>query len=322
MTAPARVEDPNATAPLAALAGAKPPSPAWFEAAIACKPERSFIEVQRAKIELLKWGSVGKPGLLFLHGNSAHADWWSFIAPLFADDYRVAAISWSGMGGSDWRQGYSTETFVAEAFAGAESAGLFESAQKPIFIAHSFGGVPAISAAARSGERLRAVAIVDTPIFSPEQRKAREAKRGPRREPQDTKVYPTLEAALQRFRYIPVQRCDNLFITDFIARQSLRRAPLPNGRGEGWTWRFDPFLWNNYARVDPVDDLKNATCPVAIMWGARSVLIEDEVIDFMASIAPPGTPLVAVPEAAHHVMADQPLGLVAALRGLFAGWPR
>lgn len=317
-----KFDDPNAMAPLAALGGARPPAPAWFEAALAQAPERSFVEVAGAKIELLTWGEIGKPGLLLLHGNSAHADWWSFIAPLFASNYRVAAISWSGMGGSDWRPSYSIETFVTEAFAGAEAAGLFAASEKPIFAAHSFGGVPAVTSAARAGERLRAVVIIDTPIFSPEQRKAREAKRGPKREPQDTKIYPTLEAALKRFRYLPAQHCDNLFITDFIARHSLRRVAQPNGGGEGWTWRFDPFLWEHYTRTDPVDELKNAKCPVALMWGARSVLIEDEVVDFMKSIAPPGTPMIAIPDAAHHVMADQPLALVAALRGLFAGWPR
>jgi pimeloyl-ACP methyl ester carboxylesterase len=41
----------------------------------------------------------------------------------------------------------------------------------------------------------------------------------------------------------------------------------------------------------------------------------------MASLAPPGSPLVEVPDADHHVMIDQPLAFVAALRGLLAGWP-
>ena len=88
---------------LAPFQGAPPPTPAWFDAAIAQAPERTMITVEGANIELLTWGEVGKPGLLLLHGNGAHADWWSFIAPFFAKDWRVAAISWSGMGGSDWR---------------------------------------------------------------------------------------------------------------------------------------------------------------------------------------------------------------------------
>jgi len=91
-------DDPAPLSLLGPFHGERPPAPAWFEAAIARAPERSRIPVEGVGIELLTWGEVGKPGLLFLHGNGAHADWWSFIAPSFADDWRVAAISWSGAG--------------------------------------------------------------------------------------------------------------------------------------------------------------------------------------------------------------------------------
>lgn len=35
---------------------------------------------------------------------------------------------------------------------------------------------------------------------------------------------------------------------------------------------------------------------------------------------PAGTPMIAIPDAAHHVPIDQPLALVAALRAVLAGW--
>ena len=115
---------PEFPAPLATFNGEVPPAPAWFDAALADKPERSTFDFEGAEIELLTWGEVGKPGLLLLHGNGAHADWWSFIAPLLADDYRVAAISWSGMGDSDWRPKYSAEIFMAEIFGAIDAAQL------------------------------------------------------------------------------------------------------------------------------------------------------------------------------------------------------
>jgi len=46
------------------------------------------VVVQGAPIETLAWGRVGDPGLLLLHGNSAHADWYSFIAPLLRQGRR------------------------------------------------------------------------------------------------------------------------------------------------------------------------------------------------------------------------------------------
>src|SRR5580658_4256675 len=76
-------------APLAAFRGQMPPAPAWFERAVAKEPERSFVEVEAARVETLAWGERGKPGLVFLHGGAAHADWWSFIAPFFARERRV-----------------------------------------------------------------------------------------------------------------------------------------------------------------------------------------------------------------------------------------
>ncbi|MHB8285667.1 MAG: alpha/beta fold hydrolase, partial [Caulobacteraceae bacterium] len=85
------------TAPLARFHGERPPAPAWFAAALAQAPDRSFVPVEGVNIELLAWGERGRPGLLFLHGGRAHADWFSFIAPFFADDYRVGAVSMSGM---------------------------------------------------------------------------------------------------------------------------------------------------------------------------------------------------------------------------------
>jgi len=108
---------PEFPAPLAAFNGEKPPAPPWFDAALADAPERSFFDFEGASIELLTWGEIGKPGLLLLHGNGASADWWTFIAPFFAQDWRVAAFSWSGMGRSDWRETYTAERFAQESFA-------------------------------------------------------------------------------------------------------------------------------------------------------------------------------------------------------------
>src|ERR1700710_717344 len=97
---------------LAPFEGRVPERPAWFSDALRHEPERRFHVVQGAKIEALSWGEIGKPGLLLLHGKMAHADWWSFIAPFFAARHRVTALSWSGMGGSEWRESYSVDTMA------------------------------------------------------------------------------------------------------------------------------------------------------------------------------------------------------------------
>jgi pimeloyl-ACP methyl ester carboxylesterase len=301
---------PEFPPPLATFAGAVPPAPAWFAAAVAQQPERTAVPVEGVDIELLTWGERGRPGLLLLHGNGAHADWWAWTAPYFADTHRVAAISWSGMGGSGWRETYSGELFAREAFAGAEAAGLFEADVKPVFVGHSFGGFPMLLAAATAGERLAGVVSVDSPVRRPEAQ-----WRGPPQRHRPNNVYPTLEAALARFRFAPPQDCETPYIADHIARASLKRAPLEDGSGEGWTWRFDPFMWREFRMEERASFLTGARCPVALMWGDRSKLVTDDTAAYMRGLAPKGTPVVVIPDADHHVMVDQPLAFVAALGG-------
>ncbi len=313
--------------PLAHLGGARPPAPEWFERALAQAPERTRHEVQGAQIEALSWGQVGRPGLLLLHGNGAHADWYGFIAPLLADEYRVVALSWSGMGGSDWRTAYSLDLYVAEAFAVAEATGLFEGGTKPVFAGHSFGSFPTLACAARAGQRLRGIVAIDMPLHTPEELQARAARQrddGARRErfagARPVRVYPSEAEALARFRFAPPQGCANLFIADHIARTSLRRVRGAAGEA-GWTWRFDPWLWRGYRMSNPARDLAAARCPVALVRGARSRLVQDAAFAYAQSLAPRGTAAISIADAEHHVMVDQPLELAAALRRATAGWP-
>ncbi|MGI4879300.1 MAG: alpha/beta fold hydrolase [Janthinobacterium lividum] len=304
------MSEPDIPAPLVEFAGAVPPAPPWFTAALADAPERSTVVVDAAAIEMLTWGERGKPGLLLLHGNGAHADWWSFIAPSFAADYRVAAFSWSGMGGSEHRESYSIAGFVAEIFAVAEAAGLFD-AGLPRVVAHSFGGFPMMAAVRSHGERFAAAVIVDTPFRPP----GEPGGRPPNATNRPHRIYPTLTEALARFRFAPVQACPNPFIADFIARRSLVEV------ADGWTWRFDPFLWHRFEVGDAPSLLADPKCPVALMWGERSMLMPPDRIASMLALLPPGTPTVSIPDAEHHVMTDQPLAFVSALRDLFARWP-
>src|SRR5689334_1553059 len=158
---------PEIASPLLPFKGAKPPAPKWFEEALANAPERRLVPVKGANIELLTWGEIGKPGLIFVHGNSAHADWWSFICPFFAKEYRVASISFSGMGGSDWREAYEFETFATEIFECGKAAGLYEDGAKPIYVGHSFGGSQVYYSAARYPARMRAALLIDTGFGGP-----------------------------------------------------------------------------------------------------------------------------------------------------------
>jgi pimeloyl-ACP methyl ester carboxylesterase len=295
--------------PLADLEGAAPAAPAWFDEAIGHTPETAMIDVGGTRIETLAWGRRGDPGLIFIHGNLGHAHWWSFIAPFFADRFRVIAVSLAGMGGSDHRADYEAEDFARDVLVAGAAMGLFGGG-KPIVVAHSAGaGAGAFIAGDRSDD-LAGFVILDSGI--------RPAEMMPPPHPPRTHrpVYPTITAALARYRFAPPQPCDNLFIADWIARHALGPAP----GGEGFTWRFDPAVFAKVRASDAWDHLRRATCRIAIINGERSKLTTPERVKVLRDALAPDTPCITIPDAAHHLMVDQPLALVSALRQLFADW--
>lgn len=324
---------PEVQAPLAPFQGKTPDAPKWFAAAIADEPERTFVESMGSRIELLTWGEVGKPGLLLVHGNSAHADWWSFIAPALASDYRVASMSLAGMGASDWRETYAFQDFAADAEACALAAGLYEGGGKPVYIGHSFGGSQVFFAAASHPERMRAAILVDVgfggpPPDSPEGKRMMEAQRQQVRNiptnDRAQRVYPDMAAALSRFRLMPPQVAGHLFVADFIARRSLKPAPLEDGSGQGWSWRFDPNMWNKLDRTAMMNMTSGGkpkvTVPLAHIYGEKSVVMSRRA-EGQPTPLPDDIIEIAIPDSAHHIMIDQPLALIASLRALLSVWP-
>ncbi len=296
--------------PLAQLGGSPPPAPKWFLDAISQKPESHYVEVEGARIHYLRWGERSRPGLLLVHGNAAHAHWWDFIAPFLARDYNVAAMDLSGMGDSQWRPaGYDMDQFAREQLAVCEHAGMFAPSEPPIVIGHSFGGFVTILTGALYGDRLAGTVIVDSPVNPPER-----AGSVPNRIVKPHHIYPTLAAALARFRLMPPQTCENLFLLDWVGRYSLKELK------DGFTWKFDPAIWRRFSIGDTAARLRQTKCRIAIFRGEHSVLLPPEIGEYMFNLLGRAAPVVEIPQAQHHIMLDQPLALVAALRALLADW--
>lgn len=309
-------EMPSEQGPLAPYRGAPPHAPKWFEQAVQMPCENRSVVVKDARITYKRWGETWRPGLLLVHGNGAHAHWWDFVAPYLAADYNVAAMSFSGMGDSGRRAQYDMATFAEEQLAVCEDAGMFATAKPPLIVAHSFGGFVTILTGAVYGDRLAGTVIIDSPVNPPERKWD-----GPPRSARPHKVYPTLEAALARFRLAPPQSCENHFILDYIARHSLRKTHDDEQNPTGWTWKFDPLIWNHFSLGrEPQDLLRETRCRIAIIRGADSVLMPNDVRDYMCSLLDRSVPFVTIPHAQHHVMLDQPIGFICALRALLADW--
>jgi len=264
--------------------------------------------VDGCRIHYLRWGQAGKPGLCFVHGGFAHAHWWDWIAPFFSGAFTVVALDLGGMGDSGHRAKYSLDTFAKEVATVCAHAGLDDST---FVVGHSFGGLVALGTGARFDARIGGLVLVDFPIRPP----GYEHERGQQRLPGRTKeIYPSLDAALDRFKLLPPQPCENAFILDYIARRSLAEV-----KG-GWSWKFDPRIFEERDYGQPANELARLACRVAAIYGERSALFRPEIREYMSALLAGRAPMIAVPEAHHHLFLDQPLAFVVALRALLAEW--
>lgn len=315
MTQEKTAPPPRPPAPLKALAGENPPAPDWFTKALEIPVERGVVEVEGASVHWKAWGQRGAPGMVLVHGGVAHKDWWDSIAPFLAETRRVVALDLSGMGDSDHRDAYEMDLYTEEVMAAGRDGGAFD-AGKPFVIGHSFGGFVSLATAVNYGDQLKGVAVLDSPIRPhQEQRRSSPPSRG-------GFTYASFDEALMRFRLLPEQPCENLFLLDHIARQSIKPATRPDG-SEGWTWKFDPHLWAKltYNRRAPDELAAALKTRVALFRGADSVLVNDEIWDFMRETFGPETSMISIANAQHHVILDQPIAVAAAIETLTGpGW--
>lgn len=293
-------------------------APDWFRRAIDRPAQSRFVDVDGCSVHYLTWlddndDPLGddRPGLLFIHGGGAHADWWRFIAPFFTETYRVAAIDLSGMGDSGARETYHPDTWAREIGVVLDDSGL---GPRPVVVGHSFGGLIAMKYGAEHGAALSGTVIVDSPVQDPNDTPLPKPEAPARSGP---KIHPDLPAALARFRLMPEQPCENAYITDFIARTSIKEIE------GGWTWKFDYKVMGSRRFGEPyVEELKALKCRAALIYGEKSAIVSLRTVAYMSSVMGPKAPVVEIPEAHHHVMLDQPLAFVAALRAILDGWAR
>ena len=280
----------------------QPTIPDWFWRAVDTEAESRTVEVDECDVAYRYYPSAGKPGLLLIHGMNAHSRWWDFVAPQLLENFAVAAMDLTGMGDSDYRYKYSAATYADEIVAVMEDAGFGADA---IVVAHSFGGYMAVKAANLYPDRFRALVLVDSGIRHPDDpipdRPLMGGMRG--------KVYPDRDTALMRFRLQPPQPCENEYILQYIARNSLMRVD------GGWAWKFDEDLLTTLTEVErQPEDYTALTVPVGVIYGADSELFSRRTLDYMQQLIPQDFPYEEVLEAQHHVFLDQPLAFIAALK--------
>ena len=284
--------------------------PGWFTRAIETPYTDRRVQVGGVPVHYLLWkDDTDKPGLVFVHGNGAHAHWWSFLAPFFLGEYQVAAIDLSGAGDSGRRDRYTPEQFAEEVTTVAADAGF---GADTIVVGHSFGGYITLKTGLLYNDRLTGIVLVDSAVRPPDFKWERDPRRSPIK---PKRVYSTFEEAHGRFRLMPPQDCRNQFILDYIGRHSLMQVE------GGWTWKFDDGMFQKFEFDTQMhEDLARLKCRVGVIYGEDSYLFNQDIADFMFKVLDESVPFVGIPEAQHHLFLDQPLAFVSALRTLLAEW--
>jgi pimeloyl-ACP methyl ester carboxylesterase len=277
--------------------------PAWYTAALAAPVTQLTTMVEGVPIAYRAWGEPAGRGIVLVHGGAAHSRWWDHIGPLLANGWRVVAIDLSGHGDSGRRGSYSLDGWAREVLAVAADAGI---TAPPTVIGHSMGGHVTLRVARLFGSRIEGAVVIDSPVrdMAPEEHAAQD-----QRVFRSLHVYPSREAILARFRPVPDQPVLG-YIADHVAATSIRRVD------GGWTWKWDPPI---FGRELPQAPLTRLDCRVALFraeHGIMSAEMSDVMYDRLGRVAP----VIEIPAAGHHVMLDQPIALVAAIRTLLSDW--
>lgn len=251
----------------------------------------------------LQWGETSNPRvLLLLHGFLGHAHWWDFVAPWFAKDYRVIAMDFGGMGDSSPRATYSNACCVGEVGAVLQMLG----SSKVTLIGHSFGGRITVFAANEFPQYLQRAIVIDTRIGFAD-RPAR-----PRFKASVKRVYPDLASICDHFRFIPEEPPVLPRIMRHLAVNSAKR------QSDGFVWKFDAALRGRVEWGPEIDGdvLAALDLPVDFIAGEFSEVVPRNLASRIGKALRHGRGPVIIPSAYHHIPADQPLGLVSALRAL------
>ncbi len=297
--------------------------PSWFTEALDVPREEAFVEVGGQKVHYFRWGKRGKPPLLLTHGFLAHARCFAFIAPLLAEDYDIIVYDLAGMGESEIGAVFEGTQRAEDMVALADALDLFSGPVKPKIIAHSFGSGVALTAMELAGERFGGLIICDLMIMRPEKLAAHfkggGGPPGSGKSDRPTNVYPDYETARGRFVLAPPQDVQTPFLLEYMAYHSMRRVE------GGWTWKFNPKVFHRSEndqekwRQAPqrIVDLSHR---LAIIYGENSRLFDADSAAYLRELGGAHIPMIAVPKAEHHLMLDQPLAFVAALRSVLALW--
>ena len=169
-----------------------------------------------------------------VHGGGANGHWYRFIAPFFASEFDVVAITNSGNGDSGSRPtGYTLKKWSGEILGVAEKLGLLDPKRpRPYILSHSLGTYATVNLLREVDfpgvcNKFGGAILADGAIRpydlakSVHERVLEMRKNDPTLQPRAAwPVYAPSVTPLSRFKLRPYQECENLYIVCFPFQNS------------------------------------------------------------------------------------------------------
>ena len=260
-----------------------------------------FVTVNGLRLHYLDWGTEGKPPFVLLHGGSAYAHWWDFIAPALAEDFHVYALDQRGHGESQHADppAYASRHYLSDLRGFMGALGL----QKPILLGHSMGGHNSVIYATQYAQDLAALILVDTDAAYPEAAVQFLNKLGEK----PAKVFDSFAEAVSRFQLLP--RETHLSGDKFRSLAAFAFRQREDGK---WVSKLDrKTLFREPVNGLPL--LPRITCPTLVVRAEHTPLLTPAKIQRLMDGLSNGR-WVEVKDTYHHVMLDNPDGLVKVVR--------
>src|SRR5208282_2863518 len=268
---------------------------------------RSRFSHSSPRIHFLEWNPEASRTVILLHGNSANAWWWQWVADALPEDLRLLALDQRGHGDSEWVKppAYKPYDYAADLanFIREEVRD-----RHPVVVGHSMGGVVTLAFASRYAELARGVIVIDTAVVSTRGRDRflHRLKALP------TVVYPDLVTAKARFRLMPNEGEIHQDRVLAIAEKSL--MPAESG---GYTLKFDRESFFGGDGLNVMETIRDLRLPTLLVRAAKSRIMTQESSE-AAAASNPHTRLVVIAGAHHHLILEKPRELARVIRE-FAG---
>ena len=230
-----------------------------------------------------------------LHGNSANAWWWQWVADALPRELRLLALDMRGHGDSEWvtPPAYKPYDYAADmaAFIEDEVPG-----EQPVVVGHSMGGIVTLAFAGRYAESARGIVVIDTAVKSSRGRDRflHRLKALP------TVIYPDLETAKARFRLMPNEGEIDAGRVSAIAEKSL--MPAESG---GYTLKFDRESFFGGDGLDVPATIRGLAIPTLLVRAEKSRIMTQASAE-EAAASNPHTQLTVIANAHHHVILEKP----------------